>query len=144
MKAILIDNDQNLVWSDVEKPSPKDGEILIKIYAAALNRADLLQRKGAYPSPDGWPQWMGLEVSGTIEEMGADAEKNSGFKIGDKVCALLGGGGYAEYVCAPYGMVMPMPKNLTFEEAAALPEAYATLARPLAPAGINAVCPSLR
>lgn len=126
MKAILIDEKKNLVWSDVEKPSPKPGEILIKIHAAALNRADLLQRKGTYPSPKGWPEWMGLEVSGTVEKMGIEAEKNSGFNIGDKVCALLGGGGYAEYVCAPYGMVMPMPQNLSFEEAAALPEAYAT------------------
>lgn len=126
MKAMLVDSLQNLVWSDVEKPIPKEHEILIKIYAAALNRADLLQRKGTYPSPKGWPQWPGLEVSGVIENMGEIALKESGMKIGDKVCALLGGGGYAEYVCAPYGMVMPMPKNLSFEEAAALPEAYAT------------------
>lgn len=69
---------------------------------------------------------MGLEVAGVIEDMGEDAKKNSKLKIGDKVCALLGGGGYAQYVCAPYGMVMPMPKNLSFVEAAALPEAYAT------------------
>ena len=126
MKVMLIDENKNLVWSDVEKPNPKDDEILIKIYAAALNRADLLQRKGTYPSPKGWPEWMGLEVSGIIEDMGEKAKKESGKKIGDKVCALLGGGGYAEYVCAPYGMVMDMPKNLSFEEAASLPEAYAT------------------
>ncbi len=126
MKAILTDENRNLLWSEVEKPAPKDGEILIKIHAVALNRADLLQRKGAYPSPKGWPEWMGLEVSGVIEDMGESAAKNSGKKIGDKVCALLGGGGYAEYVCAPYGMVMNMPENLSFEEAASLPEAYAT------------------
>lgn len=126
MKAMLLDEDKNFVWSEVEKPAPKDHEILIKIHAAALNRADLLQRKGAYPSPKGWPEWMGLEVSGVIEDMGAEAKKGSGKKVGDKVCALLGGGGYAQYVCAPYGMVMPMPKNLSFEEAATLPEAYAT------------------
>ncbi len=126
MKAMLTDKNQSLVWSDVEKPAPKEDEILIKIYAAAINRADLLQRKGAYPSPAGWPEWMGLEVSGIIEDMGERAKKESGKKIGDKVCALLGGGGYAEYVCAPYGMVMDMPKNLSFEEAASLPEAYAT------------------
>lgn len=126
MKAMLIDENKNLVWSEVKKPSPKDDEILIKIYAAALNRADLLQRKGTYPSPEGWPEWMGLEVSGVIEDMGEIAKKESGKKVGDKVCALLGGGGYAEYVCAPYGMVMSMPKNLSFEEAASLPEAYAT------------------
>lgn len=126
MKAMLTDENRNLLWSEVEKPAPKDGEILIKIHAVALNRADLLQRKGAYPSPKGWPEWMGLEVSGVIEDMGESAAKNSGKKIGDKVCALLGGGGYAEYVCAPYGMVMNMPENLSFEEAASLPEAYAT------------------
>lgn len=126
MKAMLIDENKNLVWSDVAKPAAKDDEILIKIHAAALNRADLLQRKGAYPSPKGWPQWPGLEVAGIIEDMGAKAQKESGKKIGDKVCALLGGGGYAQYVCAPFGMVTDIPKGLTFEEAASLPEAYAT------------------
>lgn len=112
MKAMLIDEHKNLIWSEVEKPYPKDDEILIKIHSAAINRADLLQREGAYPSPKGWPEWMGLEVSGVIESMGDEAGKKSGKKVGDKVCALLGGGGYAEYVCAPYGMVMNMPKNL--------------------------------
>ena len=126
MKAMLINENRDLVWSEVEKPSPKEDEILIKIYACALNRADLLQRKGTYPSPKGWPQWMGLGVSGVIEDMGEKAKSESGMKIGDKVCALLGGGGYAEYVCAPFGMVTHMPKNLSFEAAAALPEAYAT------------------
>ena len=126
MKAMLVDENKNLVWSNVEKPSPKEDEILIKIYAAALNRADLLQRSGTYPSPEGWPDFMGLEVSGIIEDMGEKAKRESGKKIGDKVCALLGGGGYAEYVCAPYGMVMQMPEGLSFEAAAALPEAYAT------------------
>lgn len=75
MKAMLIDENKNLVWSEVEKPTPKDDEILIKIYASALNRADLLQRKGTYPSPKGWPQWPGLEVAGIIEDMGAAAKK---------------------------------------------------------------------
>ena len=126
MKAMLVDKNRNLVWRDVEKPTPKDDEILIKVYATALNRTDLLQRKGTYPSPKGWPEWMGLEVSGIIEVLGDKAKRDSGKKVGDKVCALLGGGGYAEYVCAPYGMVMAMPKNLSFEEAASLPEAYAT------------------
>lgn len=126
MKAMLVDEKKRFIWSDVEKPTFKEDEILIKIYAAALNRADLLQRNGTYPSPKGWPKWMGLEVSGVIEDMGEKAKKESGKKIGDKVCALIGGGGYAQYVCAPYGMVMDMPKNLTFEEAASLPEAYAT------------------
>lgn len=126
MKAMLVNEKQELVWTEVEKPQPKSNEILIEIYAVALNRADLLQRKGAYPSPKGWPAWMGLEVAGVIADMGETAMQNSPLKIGDKVCALLGGGGYAEYVCAPYGMVMPIPKNLTLAEASSLPEAYAT------------------
>lgn len=126
MKAILVDDNKNFVLAEVEKPTPKKGEVLIKIKAAALNRADLLQKNGTYPSPKGWPEWPGLEVAGIIEDMGDEAKEKSGFKTGDKVCALLGGGGYAEYVCAPFGMVMPMPENLSFEEASALPEAYAT------------------
>ena len=126
MKAMLVDKNQRLALSEVEKPVPKQDEILIKVYAAALNRADLLQKKGSYPSPQGWPEWPGLEVSGIIEDMGENAKSKSGMKTGDNVCALLGGGGYAEYVCAPSGMVMRMPQNLSFEEAASLPEAYAT------------------
>lgn len=126
MKAMLVNDKQELVWSEVKKPTPKDDEILIEIYAAALNRADILQRKGSYPSPKGWPEWMGLEVAGVVADMGATAKANSGFQIGDKVCALLGGGGYAEFVCAPYGMVMPIPKGLSLVEASSLPEAYAT------------------
>jgi len=126
MKATLIDENRNLKWTDVDTPTPKKDEIMIEIYAAALNRADLLQRKGTYPSPKGWPEWMGLEVAGKVHSMGEEAALKRGFKVGDDVCALLGGGGYAEYVCAPYGMVMPMPKGLTYEEASSLPEAYAT------------------
>ncbi len=126
MKAMLVDKNQRLALSEVEKPAPKQDEILIKVYAAALNRADLLQKKGTYPSPQGWPEWPGLEVSGIVENMGENAKSKSGMKPGDKVCALLGGGGYAEYVCAPSGMVMRIPQNLSFQEAAALPEAYAT------------------
>ena len=125
MKAMLVKNEK-LVLSEVEKPVPKSEEILIEVRAIGINRADLLQRSGKYPSPKGWPEWPGLEVSGIVSDMGDDAKKNSGFAIGDKVCALLGGGGYAEFVCAPYGMVMPIPNGLSFEEAATLPEAYAT------------------
>ncbi len=125
MKVMLVKNEK-LVMSEVEMPSPKSGEVLIKVHAIGINRADLLQRKGTYPSPKGWPQWPGLEVAGVIAGMSNEAIDGANFKIGDKVCALLGGGGYAEYVCAPVGMVMPMPKNLSFEEASALPEAYAT------------------
>lgn len=125
MKAMLSEN-EILVMKEVEKPTPKSDEILIDVRAIGINRADLLQRSGKYPSPKGWPEWPGLEVSGVVEKLGEEAEKSSGLKVGDKVCALLGGGGYAEYVCAPFGMVMPIPEGLSFEEAATIPEAYAT------------------
>ena len=123
MKAMLVDENKNLVWSDVADPVINDDEVLVKIYAAALNRADLLQRQGKYPSPKGCPEWMGLEVAGKIIEIGKNV---TNWKIGDSVCALLGGGGYAEYVAVKYDMLMPIPKGLTMEEASALPEAYAT------------------
>ena len=123
MKAMLVDENRNLVWSDVPAPVIKDDEVLVKIYAAALNRADLLQREGKYPSPKGCPEWMGLEISGEIVELGKSV---SNWKLGDKVCALLGGGGYAEYVAVKQDMIMPVPRGLTMEEAASLPEAYAT------------------
>ena len=95
MKAMLVDEKQNLVWSDVADPIINDDEVLVKIYAAALNRADLLQRQGKYPSPKGCPEWMGLEIAGKIVEIGKNV---TDWKVGDSVCALLGGGGYAEYV----------------------------------------------
>ena len=125
MKAMLVKNER-LVMTEVDKPMPKAGEVLIEVKAIGINRADLLQRKGTYPSPKGWPEWPGLEVAGKVAAMGDDAKMEGRFNIGDDVCALLGGGGYAEYVCAPAGMVMPMPKNLTYVQAASLPEAYAT------------------
>ncbi len=123
MKAMLVDENKNLVWSDVPDPVIKDDEVLVKIYAAALNRADLLQRAGTYPSPKGCPEWMGLEIAGKIVEVGKNVNN---WKIGDRVCALLGGGGYAEYVSVKYDMLMPVPKGLTLVEASTLPEAYAT------------------
>lgn len=123
MKAMLVDQNQNLVWSDVADPIMKEDEVLVKIYAAALNRADLLQRQGKYPSPAGCPEWMGLEIAGTIVKVG---EKVTDWNVGDRVCALLGGGGYAEYVAVKYDMLMPIPKGLSMAEASALPEAYAT------------------
>ena len=123
MKAMLVDKDKNLVWSDVADPIIRDDEVLVKIHAAALNRADLLQRAGTYPSPAGCPEWMGLEIAGEIVEIGSCV---TSWQIGDRVCALLGGGGYAEYVAVKDDMLMPIPKGLTMVEAAALPEAYAT------------------
>ncbi len=123
MKAMLVDSNKNLVWSDVADPIIKDDEVLVKIHAAALNRADLLQRQGKYPSPPGCPEWMGLEIAGEIVAIGKAV---TNWKVDDKVCALLGGGGYAEYVAVKYDMLMPIPKGLSMVEAAALPEAYAT------------------
>ena len=126
MKAMLVNEEKDLVWSDVADPVIGDDDVLVKIYAAALNRADLLQRQGKYPSPAGCPEWMGLEIAGVIVEAGKNVAKKSEWKIGDRVCALLGGGGYAEYVSVKYDMLMPVPKGLSMTEAAALPEAYAT------------------
>ena len=123
MKAILINENKDLVWSDVPDPIIGEEEVLVKIHAAALNRADLLQRQGKYPSPAGCPEWMGLEIAGVIETVG---EKVTDWQVGDRVCALLGGGGYAEYVAVKQDMLMPIPRGLSMTEAAALPEAYAT------------------
>ena len=126
MKAILVNNDKSLRWDEVPNPVLKEDEVLIKVEYAALNRADLMQREGDYPPPEGCPEWMGLEVSGEIVEMTDGAKEKSNYKIGDKVCALLGGGGYAEFVSVKYDMCMPVPKNCTMAEAAAIPEAFAT------------------
>lgn len=126
MKAMLVDKNKNLVWSEVKDPILEEDKIIVKIYAVALNRADLLQREGKYPSPKGWPTWMGLELSGEIIEMGKKAQENTNFKIGDKVCALVGGGAYAEKIAIPYQLVLPVPEGLTMEEASAIPEAYVT------------------
>lgn len=126
MKAILVNDDRSLRWDDVENPVIKSEEVLVEIHAAALNRADLMQREGDYPPPPGCPDWMGLEISGVIIEMGDEAKAKSNWKIGDKVCALLGGGGYAEYVAVKYDMLMPVPENCSMVEAAAIPEAFAT------------------
>ena len=126
MKAILVNDDKSLRWDHVPDPVLKAEEVLIKVEAAALTRADLMQREGDYPPPPGCPEWMGLEVAGEIVEMGEEAVKNSSWKVGDKVCALLGGGGYAEYVASKYDMLMPVPKNCSMIEAAAIPEAFAT------------------
>lgn len=126
MKAILVNEDKSLRWDEVPNPVIKSEEVLVEIYAAALNRADLMQREGDYPPPPGCPEWMGLEISGVIIEIGEEARTKSNWKIGDKVCALLGGGGYAEFVAVKYDMLMPVPENCTMVEAAAIPEAFAT------------------
>ena len=122
MHAMLVDENQTLRWSEVPAPAPKENEALIEVHAAALNRADLLQRAGKYPPPPGWPEWMGLEVAGIILR----APRGGRWRAGDKVCALLGGGGYAEKVAVPQDMILPVPRGFSFEEAAAIPEVFAT------------------
>ncbi|MBQ8509995.1 MAG: NAD(P)H-quinone oxidoreductase [Clostridia bacterium] len=126
MKAILVNPDKSLSWSDVPNPVVGDEDVLVEIHCAALNRADLMQRDGDYPPPPGCPDWMGLEISGKIVEIGKVAAEKSNWKLGDEVCALLGGGGYAEYVNVKYDMLMPVPKGRSLVEASAMPEAYAT------------------
>jgi len=128
MKAVLIKNEPGfpLVYSDVPNPVIKPDEVLVEVHAAGINRADLLQREGNYPPPPGCPDWMGLEISGVIVKMGPIAASESKWKVGDKVCALLGGGGYAEYAAVRYDMLMPIPSNCTMIDAAGIPEAFAT------------------
>lgn len=123
MKAMTLDKDLNFLWTDVPDPVRKDGEVLMKVHAAAINRADLMQKDGKYASPPDWPQWCGLEAAGEV----LDAPADSGFKPGDKVCALLGGGGYSEMVTVPAGMVIPVPEGLSMVEAASLPEVWCTV-----------------
>ncbi|MBO5090463.1 MAG: NAD(P)H-quinone oxidoreductase [Clostridia bacterium] len=126
MKAILVNDDKSLRWDNVPDPILENDDCLVKIEAAALNRADLMQREGDYPPPAGCPEWMGLEIAGEIVEIADGAKEKSNWKIGDKVCALLGGGGYAEYANIKYDMLMPVPENCSMVEAAAMPEAFAT------------------
>ncbi len=105
-------------------PQPQSGEVLIKVAAAGVNRPDVLQRKGNYPVPPGASDIPGLEVAGTITALGKDV---SGWKIGDEVCALVAGGGYAELCTAPAAQVLPLPKGLSMIEAASLPETFFTV-----------------
>ena len=110
----------------MERPVPSvgDDDVLIKVVAAGLNRADVLQRKGAYPSPAGAPANPGLEAAGTVVVVGRNVRE---FKAGDRVCALLQGGGYSEYCAVNAGQVLPIPGSLGFIEAASLPETYFTV-----------------
>lgn len=124
MYAMLNGNDGHLHWTQVPKPEIKADEVLLETYAAGINRADLLQRAGQYPPPPGWPDWFGLEAAGIITEVGEEVAKEGKWHVGDKVCALLGSGGYAEYVAVPEGLLMPVPEGLSMVEAAALPEVF--------------------
>jgi len=125
MKAVIITEDKNLRWSEVADPVMAAGEVLVEIHASGVNRADLMQRVGNYPPPPGCPDWPGLEVSGIIKAISEEAKSESNMQVGDKVCALLGGGGYAEYVSVHHSMLMPVPDGVSMIEAAALPEAFA-------------------
>lgn len=126
MKAIVIKENKDMVWQEVDMPEVKDGDVVVEVYAAAVNRADLMQRAGQYPPPPGCPDWPGLEIAGVIKEVTPKVEAEGKWKVGDRVCALLGGGGYAEYAVVPSFMLMPVPEGLSLEEASALPEAFAT------------------
>ena len=125
MKAIVIRN-HKLYEENVADPVLKEGEVLVKVEAAAVNRADLMQVDGDYPPPPGAPDWPGLEIAGEIVSIPQSLEKQCTWHVGDNVCALLGGGGYAEYVAVHHSMLMPVPKGLAMHEAAAIPEAFAT------------------
>ena len=108
-------------------PAAGPGEVLIRVAASGINRPDVLQRKGMYPVPPGASDLPGLEVAGTIVEGDAKALATAGFKIGDRVCALVAGGGYAEFCVAPLGQCLPVPAGLTDIEAASLPETFFTV-----------------
>ncbi len=123
MYAMILDENLEFKWQEMPDPVRKEDEVLIKVCAASINRADLMQKDGCYASPPDWPQWCGLEVSGIVQE----APSCCHVKPGDKVCALLGGGGYSELVTAPAGMVIPIPEGLSMTEAASLPEVWATV-----------------
>jgi NADPH2:quinone reductase len=124
MYAIVAESSDDLTWREVPDIAPGDGEILIKVTCAGVNRADLLQAAGSYPPPPGASPILGLEVSGTVVDVGAET---SGWTIGQDVCALLAGGGYAEYVAVPAGQVLPLPSGVDVHDAAALPEVACTV-----------------
>lgn len=113
-----------LRWTEVPDPRPAAGEVLLDVTATALNRADLQQRQGRYPPPPGASEILGLECSGTVRQLGAGV---TGWNVGDEVCALLAGGGYAEQVVVPAGQLMPVPRGLDLYAAAALPEVACTV-----------------
>jgi len=113
-----------LRWTEIPDPVPGPGDVLLDVAATAVNRADLLQRQGRYPPPPGAPQHLGLECSGVVRSVGADV---TDWQVGDAVCALLTGGGYAEQVAVPTGQVLPVPAGLDLLTAATLPEAACTV-----------------
>ncbi len=126
MKAILVKKPggaEQLMMGEYPLPRATEDELLVRIKTTALNRADILQRQGKYPPPPGASPLLGLEMAGVVEKVGAQC---SGWKVGDRVCALLPGGGYAQYCAVPAKMAIPIPENLSYEEAAAIPEVFLT------------------
>ncbi|WUD74356.1 NAD(P)H-quinone oxidoreductase [Streptomyces sp. NBC_00510] len=113
-----------LVWAEVPDPVPAEGEVLVEVAATAVNRADLLQRQGFYDPPPGASPYPGLECSGRVAALGPGV---SGWTVGEEVCALLAGGGYAGKVAVPAGQLLPVPKGVGLVEAAALPEVVCTV-----------------
>jgi putative PIG3 family NAD(P)H quinone oxidoreductase len=124
MRAIVAESSDQLTWQEVPDITPDHGEILIKVTSAGVNRADLLQAAGNYPPPPGASPILGLEVSGTVVGLG---EGSTDWQIGQEVCALLAGGGYAEYVAVPAGQVLPIPSGVSVHDAAGLPEVACTV-----------------
>ncbi|QHC55129.1 putative PIG3 family NAD(P)H quinone oxidoreductase [Rathayibacter tanaceti] len=127
MQAIRVENpgpDSRLVLEEVPTPEPGPGEVLLRVAAAGVNRADLGQRAGVYPPPPGVSEILGMEVSGSVVALGAGT---TGPRPGDEVCALLSGGGYAEYVAVDVGLLLPVPEGVGLVSAAALPETTATV-----------------
>ncbi|UQX01958.1 NAD(P)H-quinone oxidoreductase [Streptomyces sp. RerS4] len=127
MHAITIERPggpEALVWAEVPDPVAGEGEVLVEVAASAVNRADVLQRQGFYDPPPGASRYPGLECSGRIVAVGPGV---SGWAVGDEVCALLAGGGYAERVAVPAGQVLPVPAGVDLVAAAALPEVVATV-----------------
>jgi putative PIG3 family NAD(P)H quinone oxidoreductase len=127
VKAITIPQPGDasaLVLTEVPDPQPAAGEVRIRVVAAGVNRADVMQRMGLYAPPPGASEYPGLEVSGTVDEVGDGVD---GWSAGDEVCALLSGGGYAELVCVPVEQVLPVPTGVSLADAAALPEVVSTV-----------------
>ena len=123
MYAMILDENRDFKWAELPDPVRKPGEVVIEVHAAAVNRADLMQKDGSYASPPDWPQWCGLEVAGVI----CEADANSAFKPGDRVCALVGGGGYSGKIAVPEGMVIPIPDEMSMIRAASIPEVWCTV-----------------
>ncbi|OCB48100.1 NAD(P)H-quinone oxidoreductase [Mycobacterium malmoense] len=124
MRAIVAESPDQLSWQDVPDVSAGPGEVLLKVAAAGVNRADLLQAAGKYPPPPGASEIIGMEVSGVVAETG---EGVTDWSAGQQVCALLAGGGYAEYVAVPAGQVLPIPSRVDLVDAAGLPEVACTV-----------------